>query len=132
MIDGRDEEVDSDDGEEDEGPLDSGRSSQLKVASRLFLREVLQVIIVLWYSKKSEILKVSFKGKCNFLHGCRFLSIAHHNSTLYRVSYKMFTFFKTSISQAPNIAQKKFSTRNESMDILFQKHKFKNFYDFCF
>ena len=47
MIDGRDEEVDSDDGEEDEGPLDSGRSSQLKVASRLFLREVLQVIIVL-------------------------------------------------------------------------------------
>ena len=36
-----------DDGEEDEGPLDSGRSSQLKVASRLFLREVLQVIIVL-------------------------------------------------------------------------------------
>ena len=35
--------------------------------------------------------------------------------------------FLTSISQAPNIAQKKFSTRNESMDILFQKHKFKIF-----
>ena len=43
----------------------------------------------------------------------------------YRVSRKKVYLFKTSTSQAPNITQKKFSTRNESMDILFQKHKFK-------
>ena len=30
------------------------------------------------------------------------------------------------------MAQKKFSTRNESMDILFKKDKFKIFSDFCF
>ena len=46
---------------------------------------------------------------------------------MYRVSHKKVYLFKTSISQAPNIPQKKFSTRNESMDILFQKHKFKIF-----
>ena len=54
-------------------------------------------------------------------------SSALTDKTRYRVSHKKVYLFKTSISQAPNIAQKKFSTRNESMDILFQKHKFKIF-----
>ena len=45
----------------------------------------------------------------------------------YRVSHKKVYLFKTSITQAPNIAQKKFGTRNESMDILFQKHKIRIF-----
>ena len=45
----------------------------------------------------------------------------------YRVSQKKVYLFQTSISQAPNIAQKNFSTRNESMGILFQNHKSKIF-----
>ena len=45
----------------------------------------------------------------------------------YRVSRKKVYLFKISISQAPNIPQKKFNTRNEPMDILFQKHKIRIF-----
>ena len=42
---------------------------------------------------------------------------------MYRVSHKKVYLFETSISQAPNIGQKKFSTRNKSMNILFQKRE---------
>ena len=45
----------------------------------------------------------------------------------YRVSHKKVYLLKTSISQAPYIAQKKFGTRNESIYILFQKQKLKFF-----
>ena len=55
----------------------------------------------------------------------KYLDSPIQQNTYYQVSHKKVYLFKTSKSQAPNIAQKKFSTRNESMDILFQKHKFK-------
>ena len=51
----------------------------------------------------------------------------------YRVSHKKVYPFETHISsQAPNIAQKKFSTRNESMDILFSKIQIQYFVGFLF
>ena len=55
---------------------------------------------------------------------CLLLAYPLYLVHIYRVSHKKIYLFKTSISQAPNITQKKFSIGNESRDILFQKHKF--------